>query len=459
MNKPNVLLVVLDSARADRFSCYGYDKPTTPNIDRIADEGVLFEECWSESSWTLPVSFTLLTGLAPREHRAEPFLKLPDGLPTLQDALKLGGYRTLLGSANAFIGPFTGLDRGFGRRYMPVHVKRFFKPLIKYGLARLGWTDWGGASLTRAMLRFVRDCPRPWFGLLWYNDCHHPYIGRPPFRTALLNRPMSLSRRIELMSRMRDMQELAATLTDEDRQELSGLYDGTVAYSDHLVGVLRAGLEELRQWDDTVLVVIADHGEMLGEHGLTSHGRPAGMYRTLLRVPLIVRAPRMMPAGHRSDALVQLADVTETFAAIAGRLDALPGTATNRIDLRDAATGQGRPFAVSERAKWPERKLRRAQRRNPHFNFDPFAGHMAAFVQEGWELITAETGRNELYDLSADPEQTGGDLIDDEPEQARRLREALRQWQERVLPHPMADGRAEREDPAVRKHLEGMGYF
>ncbi|MGD9495363.1 MAG: sulfatase [Armatimonadota bacterium] len=458
MSSPNVLLIVLDSVRADRLSCYGYDRPTTPNLDRLAEEGTLFEGCWSESSWTLPVCFTLLTGLAPREHQAEQYRVIPDALPTLPEAMQAGGYRTVLCSANAFIGPVTNLHRGFDRVYIAAQVKPIFKPVLKYLLARLGWTDWGGAALTARLPALLAQARQPWFGLIWYNDCHHPYLGRPPFRTRFLRRRMSLRRRFELMARMRNMEELSATMDERDREDVNDLYDGALCYNDNLLGRLRAELERRGLWDDTVVIVCADHGDMLGEHGLTSHGRPAGLYRPLLRVPLIVRAPGMVPAGRRSDALVQLADVTQTIAAIAGKTDALPDSASRRIDLREAATGAGRELAVSERAAWPEKRLPRARRQNPHFDFGPFLGHMAALVQDGWELITAETGRDELYHLAVDPEETR-DLIDDEPERARLMRETLRQWQERVLPHPATEGRVEEDDPAVRKHLEGLGYF
>lgn len=254
------------------------------------------------------------------------------------------------------------------------------------------------------------------------------------------------------------MQELAATLTAEDRREINDLYDGALAYTDHLFGVLREGLERAGSWDDTVVIVAGDHGEMLGEHGLTSHGRPAGMYRPLLRVPLIMRAPGMVPAGRRSTALVQLADVTETIARIAGCADTLPRTAAPRLDLRQATTGPGREYAVAERAGWTKRSLKRSRRRNPSFDFAPFVGHMAAWVQGGWELIRAETGHDELYHVADDPREERN-LIDDEPEQARLMREALGQWQERARPHPSAEGRVERDTPIVRRRLEGMGYF
>lgn len=457
MDRPNILLVVLDSARADRLSCCGHDRPTTPNLDRLAGEGTLFTNCWSESSWTLPASTTLMTGLAPREHLSDHHRELPRELPTLTEAMRGAGYATLMCSGNAFLGPSTGLDRAFDRTHLARAARAPWKPFINY-LLNKGWSDRGGEELTRSFLSFAGSAREPWFGVVWYNDCHHPYMGPGEYRARFLHQPMAHSRRLELVERMRNMQELAATLTDEDRHEISDLYDGALAYTDHVLGALRDGLEQGGRWDDTVVIVAGDHGEMLGEHGLTGHGGPAGMYRPLLRVPLIVRAPDMVPADRRSGVLVQLADVTETIARIGDCLDALPGTAADRLDLRGAATGEGREHAVSERAAWTERDLKRARRRSPHFDFAPFTRHMAAWLQDGWELVTAETGRNELYHLAEDPEESR-DLIDDEPEQARLMREALREWQKRVLPHPAAQGHVEREPPAVREGGEAMGEF
>ncbi|MGC9319578.1 MAG: sulfatase-like hydrolase/transferase, partial [Armatimonadota bacterium] len=181
VEKPNMLLVVLDSARADRFGCYGYKKPTTPNIDRIAEESTLFTECYSESSWTLPVSFTLLTGLAPREHRSEAYRELPRELPTLQDAMAQAVYETFLFSTNAFLGPTTGLQRGFDHFDMSIHVRDFAKLFLKYVTLRLGWTDKGGQGMTGRVLGHLPKVSPPWFGVVWYNECHHPYVGKQPF--------------------------------------------------------------------------------------------------------------------------------------------------------------------------------------------------------------------------------------------------------------------------------------
>ena len=185
-----------------------------------------------------------------------------------------------------------------------------------------------------------------------------------------------------------------------------------MAHNDDLLGVLREGLERLKLWEDTAIIIFADHGQMLGEHGLTSHGRPAGLYRPLIRVPMIVHWPGVVPAGHRSNAFVQLADLTETVGRIIGGLDALPRSGAERVDLRAAAVGEGRPYAVCEREPWSERGVRRAQRENPSFNFAPFVGRMSAFIQDGWHLITADTGRDEL---TTTPDPKRRDRIGEEP--------------------------------------------
>lgn len=457
-DKPNLLVIVLDSTRADRLSCYGYDRPTTPHLDAIAAEGTLFEECWSESSWTLPVAHTMMTGLTPREHLAEHYRRLPAEIPTLSEAARGAGYETRLCAGNAFLGPYAGLHRGFDHSYMVRVSRPAWRWMLKYVLAYLGLAGWGGEELTGRTLRELAGAAPPWFTVLWYNDVHHPFVAPARLRRQFLRESMSYRRRLSLMDRMRDMQELAATMTDDDRRDLSDLYDAAIAHNDELLGDLREGLERLGLWDETGIIITADHGQMLGEHGLTSHGRPAGLYRQLIRVPLIVHWPGVVPAGARSQAIVQIADITETVGRVTGGLDALPGTAAERVDLRAAAVGEGRSCAVSEREPWSEKGVRRAQRENPSFDFAPFVGRMSALIEDGWHLITAQTGRDELYHYAEDPDEIS-DRIDEEPERARRMREELRQWQDRVLPHPATEGRVEPDDPQVRKHLEGMGYF
>ncbi len=457
MDAPNILLVVLDSARADRFSCYGYNKPTTPNIDRIADQGTLFTQCWSESNWTLPVSYTLMTGLAPREHRSESYRDLPDGLPTLPRALETSEWFTILASANAFLGMATGMHHAFDAFELPRFDHPLLKPIMKYVLLRLALVDKGGADLNRAMLGQIAREEKPWFGVIWTDDVHHPWVGKGEFASKFADRPISLARRWSILERARRLQEFVATGSERDLQDLNALYDGCVGYADHLVGELRAALEATGRWEDTLLIIAADHGDMLGEHRLTGHGQPAGMYRQLIRVPLIVHGPGF-PSGVRSDATVQLADVTQTVGEITGALDRLAPTAARRVDLRDAATGAGREYAICERAAWPADRLKKAQKQNPSFDYSPLVGEIRSCYRDGWHLIDAATGRRELFDTRSDPEEMS-DLLAQEPEIARELLAILDRWRAEARPHPATDGLIEREDPEVEARLRGMGYF
>lgn len=457
MDAPNILLIVLDSARADRFSCYGYEKPTTPNIDRIAGEGTLFTECWSESNWTLPVSYTMMTGLAPREHRSESYRDLPDGLPTLPRALEPGEWLTILCSANAFLGMATGMHRAFDRFETPLFDHPLLKPVLKYVFLRLALADKGGADLNRHALRHIASAEPPWLTVLWANECHHPWVGRGAFADRFAERPMPLARRWRLLGRARRLQQFVATGSERDLEDLNALYNGCVGYADHLVGQLREGLEAMGRWDDTLVIITADHGDMLGEHGLTGHGRPAGMHRQLVRVPMIVHGPGV-PSGERTDAIVQLADITQTIGEMTGALDDLAPTAARRVDLRDAATGAGREYAICERAAWPADRLKRAQKENPSFDFSPMLGEIRSCVRDGWHLIDAATGLTQLFNTRADPDETQ-DLIGREPALAQELLAILDDWRGRAQPHPATEGLIEREDPQVEARLRGMGYF
>ncbi len=459
MDQPNILLIVIDSARVDRFSCYGYDQPTTPNIDAIAAQGTCFDAAYSESSWTLPVCFTLFTGLAPREHRAEVHRKLPDEMPTLPEVLRRRGYYTFGASGNTFVGPRCSLNRGFDEFFIyrrPWELSRLY---VKYVAQRLGWADEGGAAVTKRFLDVAGRLKGPWFVLLWYNDAHHPYLAKQPFTTRFCREPIPFGERLSLVRRMRRIPQLAATASAEDLARIGQLYDGGIGYDDMLVGQVCEALQRRGLWDETVVIITADHGEMLGERGLMGHGRAADMYRPLLQVPLIVRAPGVVPAGKRSSALVQLADIPHTIAGLAAASSALADTAAPVVDLvASARGGAARPYAISEREQFSARSVQNAQRKNPRFNFEPHLCHMTAVVQDNYKLIYRSNGRNELYDLAADPHEEHN-LIDAQPQRARELTRIIHQWREDAAPHPATVGLAPDDDQIVERRLQELGYY
>ncbi len=456
--RPNILLVVLDSARADRFSCYGYGKPTTPNIDRIAEEGTVFERCYAESTWTLPSCYSLMTGLATQEHQSEVYREIPGDLPTIGDALADTPYATGMVSANLFLGPKTGLNRSFDHFRMPLYEHPVAKPILKYLGIRLGLADKGGAQLNRLAMKFLQNADTPWFCLLWNQGCHPPFFTRREHMRRLTDTPLSFSERWEMMGKMRALSQLVATGTERDVERLNVFYDSALAYTDSTIGNLRDRLIAQGKWEDTAVIISADHGEMLGEHGLAGHGRPSGMYRQLIRVPMIVRWPGAVAAGERSEALVQLGDIAETIARAAGAPASLHPSAADRVDLREAAAGDGRDFAICQRLEWPQDRFERAREANPDVNLSKAKGEIISCIRGDWQYIDAGTGDTELYNVVRDPEETTS-LLDARPAVADEMRQIIDRWREKAVPHSSTRGRTESEDPALRRRLEGMGYY
>lgn len=211
-------------------------------------------------------------------------------------------------------------------------------------------------------------------------------------------------------------------------------------------------------WDQTIVAITADHGEMLGERGLMGHGRGADMYRPLLRVPLVVRAPGRGDGQGASGALVQLADIAYSTALAAGAHQVLAPTMVETVDLFGASVGAGRSFAVSEREPFGERSLQSARRKNPRFDFDPQLGHMTAVVERGWKLIHRADGRHELYNLHDDPDEQAN-RTGDEPGRVSQLTQRVADWQQSILPHPAAEGLSVDDSAIVEKRLQDLGYY
>jgi len=457
VSKPNVLLIINDSARLDRCSCYGYGPPTTPVLDEVAAEGVRFERCYSESTWTVPVMFTLLTGLAPREHRGEELRRLAEGLPSLPELLKRAGYSTFAGSANPFFGPKCHVTRGFDEFYRPARAIRITKPFVKYIAQRLGWTDNGGAVVTKRFCRALPSLKPPWFAVLWYFDAHSPYAGKQPFIDRFATKPLSLGERNGLLKRLRRPPELGATASEEDIPHLSDLFDAAMAYEDMLIGRVREALVHSGAWNDTLTVITADHGEMLGEGGLMGHGRPVGMHEPLVHVPLVARGPDV-EAGTVSDSLVQMADIAQTIARAAGVAHELPPTAAERLDLREAATGPGRSHAISEREPFRDDSIAAFGKRNPSYDVSPFLSDMASVVRDGWKLVEGSDGTRELYEVGDDPDEAD-DLASGHPGIVEELAGLLADWREQAKPHGSVEGLSGEDEAIVDKRLQDFGYF
>jgi arylsulfatase A-like enzyme len=399
---PSVLVIVADTLRADHLSAYGYARPTSPNIDRIAGQGVLFEQAFAASSWTAPSHASVLTGLYPSQHGVEwhhSAALVGARYPTLAEALRDRGYRTAAFSANIFW--FTrarGFDRGFIRfeDYFRSIGDAADRPIYgriveKLVLRRLGFEDIPGrrraADINRSLLRWIdRDPGRPFFAFLNYMDTHDPYLPPRPYRTRFskLANPGGL-----LNERVRR----EVPLGSEQQQGEIDAYDGAVAYVDDQIGMLVQGLRHRGLADRTLLVITADHGESLGERGLFLHAN--GLSPQELHVPLIFVQPGRLPSAARVARPVTNAALPASVMDLVGG-DPSVFRARSLRPLWENPGGQPNwPDPIAEIARIPWALPKAPARR----------GWMKAMVTPRWYYVLHQESGAELYDRETDPGQ------------------------------------------------------
>src|SRR5512139_3520064 len=343
----NVVVVTLDTLRADRLGCYGFRRVETPNIDAVAAEGVLFEQATSTVPLTLPSHASIFTGLIPPNHgvRDNGGFFVEEKLTTLAERMKQGGWTT-----GAFVGAWVldskwGIGQGFDH-----YSDRF--DLSKYKVVNLGTVQKKGdevMDLALAWLETVKQ--RRFFAWIHLYDPHTPYEPPEPFRSRYPGQP----------------------------------YVGEVAYTDQVVGRLVAWLKGAGVWDRTLLVLLADHGESLGEHGENAH--TFFVYDATQHVPLIVRTPWGNRGRNRSQ--VSTVDVMPTVLDLVG----LPPQP--KIDGRSLARLVLHPAGSAPELAYSETYFPRF-----HYGWQ----HLRAVRDGKWKYIEAPTP--ELYDVQQDPGET-----------------------------------------------------
>ncbi|HZF12710.1 MAG TPA: sulfatase [Thermoanaerobaculia bacterium] len=426
---PNVLVYLIDTLRPDVLGSYGGPGPT-PTLDRLAGGGVLFERAYSTSSWTRPAVASLFSGLPVSAHQvgSEAF-SLPESALTLAERFRLLGYQTAGVIANGHVLPSLHFDQGF-ETYdwppFPDQVGSTWEPAAVTANPAAGEVH----RLALRRLTESRDRRRPLFLYVHVVDPHQPY--RPPEWVLGEKRPAENVNNFLLRSINEGEEGSPQLLAD-----LALAYRGAVAYADRELGRFLAQLGTLVDLDQTVILVVSDHGEAFFEHRFVGHRN--WLYEELTRVPMILRGPGI-PAGRREVAPVSLLDVVPTLLALAE-----PGS-------RPA----GRVPGVNLLA--PGAGSRLAGRAVP----SEF-GTGAALVRGEWKLTyhgeDPEGLRFRLYDLREDPAEDD-DRFGREPEVARQLQAALRAWQAtaRRLALPALPVEVARLGSGLRENLRALGY-
>ena len=318
---PNVLLISLDTTRRDHLSCYGYERPTTPNIDALANEGLLFTRAAAVSSWTLPTHVSMLTGLYPRTHGAHfmaqdeesavPEFSLGAMTPscrTLAEVLDVAGFNTgAIVSNSYFLQPKLGLNRGFHHYdFTQAGEPLFYRP---------------AEEITDAAVDWLGKQANPFFLFLNYMDPHAPYLPPEPYDRRFASFPEQGELRRSFADwkayteRTAQVKQGGKPLSEREAAYFRDQYDGELAYLDAEVGRLLDWLRDQDRFDDTLIVVTSDHGEAFGEHGVAGHG--VTLYEHQLAIPLIVKPPGSANA-ERIDVRVSQVDIFPTVLEILG---------------------------------------------------------------------------------------------------------------------------------------------
>jgi arylsulfatase A-like enzyme len=446
--KTNVVLLIVDTLRADRLGCYGYEKPTSPSIDAIAKQGVLFEQTYVQWASSLPSHASIMTSTYPHVHGAFPNGKhLNPELPTLAKILKAQGYTNGAFVSNSLVGNQYNFHLGFDTfidqaafDYRNTTLAAWIHSLN--AVRAIDHLTHNDLFTTLAVSWIGVHQSEPLFLWMQWLYPHAPY--RPPAKflepvakpySGIANGTMA---QIELINKKK------LTLSPEDEERYSALYDGEVLCSDYQIGRIVDKLRSLNLLDNTLLIISADHGENLNEHGM-EYGH-YGVYDSSVRIPLIFAKPHELPAGKRVSQVVQSLEVAPTI------LDLLEIPRPPQFQGRSL-----RPLIFEDNLEWESVAHSVMFRDNVNF---------LALRSGEWKInLKVRDGQNtyELYHITTDPNELNN-RFETETMIADSLQNVLSQWIEsNFQPADLvyAPGTYFKEDfdKATIERLRALGYI
>ena len=433
---PNIVLISIDSLRADHVGAYGYERDTTPNLDRLARDGVLYESVVAESSWTLPTHVTMLTGLTSLSHGVDEFSggRIPPAHPTMAEVLKEAGYQTMGLYSGPYLHPIFGFGRGFDR-YEGVAGSTLLDDAefdlndadaarrITSANARAHDTV-TSPEITEKAIAFLDDVgERPFFLFLHYFDVHYDYI--PPERYWRKFDP-DYDGDLDVLNFRRN-DAIHAEMAPADLEHILARYDGEILFTDHYIGKLLDVLDERGLTERTLIAVTSDHGEEFFEHGRKGHGQT--LFDEVLLVPLIARLPGATDAGRRIEEPIRHADIMPTMLGWAGL---------------ERARASGPAAAVS------------TLRRN---------GHWLSLRKPDVKYVVhrgPDGTREVLYELAGDPGESapltmGSELGSTTRDALARELKAVEAWAETLRDGSNAS--VDELPESVREQLKSLGYI
>jgi len=394
----NVVIALIDAAVADHMSVYGYHKKTTPNLERLAKETVVFENAFAPAPYTISSMGSFFTGLYPHHHGSNDLgPKLGADVVTLGQVVKTAGLPTFGFTGNRLGGSLGGYDKGFDR-------------FVEFQGLKLTTSD-----KCQPMILNWLDSERPsgrFFLFVHYVPPHTPYDPPAPFKGTFStgytgpidpNGPNVLG----------DIDHGKLKVSPADLQHIADCYDDNMLYADYLVGQLMDKLRQLKLWDNTLFILIADHGEAFGEHGRMLHN--STVYDEMSHVPLMVHFPTKLVKPRRTSALIcSAADMLPTLADVLRVSDA-----PRNIDGLSWL-----PVIVGKVKEIRSDVLLRSISNKPTW---------ALRTKQFKYLYEAETGGRELYDMRADPKEKKN-ILADKPDVAQKMHKRMEELVGTSLP-------------------------
>ncbi len=429
--RPNVLLISVDSLRADHLGCYGYHRNTSPNIDKFASESIIFKNTICQAPWTKPSVGSMLTSLYPGVHGADSVgeygdnfsvAKIPQkvsvlnqAVTTLAETLKDNGYVTAGFTGGGYTHSFFGFSKGFDTyKDNAGGIKT-----INYEIF-----DW---------LKKLQN--KPFFIFTHFFDVHFPYKDFPPYNRmfGVYKSRVNVDKQFEI-----DVNSGKRKLKEEDIKRLLSLYDGGIYYADVHIATLLNMLKKMGCYDNTIIILTSDHGEGFMEHKLIGHTDI--MYNELLKIPLLIRWPELQRKTIESQ--VRSIDIMPTILDFLG---IQPPSLLQGVSLSPKIKGKIRNDLIA-------------------FSETERRGFQKVVMDGQYKLLyNCASGKEELYDIKEDPGETAN-IADRKPEKLKEMRSLLEAWNKdlEINRAKIQSGSLKKDriiDELLVNQLKGLGYL
>jgi arylsulfatase A-like enzyme len=483
-DRPNIILVVWDTVRADHLSLYGYHSETTPFLDAFASDSVVFEKAYAASPWTLPSHASLFTGLYPSQHGAHAeHMVLDASFRTAAEIFQDNGYQTVCFSNNAYISDYHNMLQGFediwfkGQWAEEIERKssglekrvhsfyswiwnslnlQFFARFMKNPASL--WDNPDASTTTEAASEWLekgREGDKPFFLFINYMDAHLPYNPKEEYAKNFLDGDqLEASYRKDLRyPPFKYFLDLSLSpYSDSDIAIINGLYDGCLRSLDDALEELVTRVEDLGYGEDTMIIITSDHGEYLGERDRLAHG--LGLHDELLHVPLLIRYPVLFEPGTQNEQAVTHVDIFETMLGVAGIAERPEGMP----EVRSLSNLDDKYRAVFGEFRFPLHVLTSASLMDDNTNL--FVEQKTIHTNEK-QFIWKSRGEFEYYNVIEDPLEVNN-LYSEDNEEAEEMYLQLMNWFDSLyIPRPRLDSKNLSSDESLelKERLRALGYI